>query len=151
MSEDKPQQHRPLRIDWKKDEAIPEDKDDVVEFDSDPEKHTDIAQNVESQRVKILDEDKGKDKDSKETGDAGIEDSITSRGSEMLKDHPRAMPGGLRGGTAYLDDALHRGGAKDKERGQVDDPSDEHEDEEFIKSFMEELDMIKEYYDSVHE
>ena len=129
---------------YQKDDELPEDKDAVVEFDSEPDDTTAVEQNRETDRIKELYDDEEKDR----PNDTGGTDMASPEGITGVSPNIRlAVPHSERG-TGYESDALHQGGSKDKERGQVDDPSDVHEDEEFVKSFIEELELVKEYYDS---
>ena len=130
---------QPPRIDWKKkDVDIPEDKDEVLEFDAEPDDQADVTQNGETERIKELDDEEENEKP-KDTGSAGD-----------------AAPAGVNVQLAYESggyesDALHEGGSKDLEQGEVIDPEDEHEEEEFVKSFLKDLEILKNYYEGEDE
>ena len=130
---------------YQKDEELPEDKDAVVEFDSEPDDTAAVEQNRETDRIKELydEEENAKPKDTEGT-DMASPEGITGVSPNIRLDVANNLY--ESGGTES--DELHQGGKKDLERGVVDDPSDEHEDEEFVKSFIEELELVKEYYDS---
>ena len=130
---------QPPRIDWKKkDVDIPEDKDEVLEFDAEPDDQADVTQNGETERIKELDDEEENEKP-KDTGAAGD-----------------AAPAGVNVQLAYESggyeaDALRQGGSKDLEQEDVDDPADEHENEEFVKSFLKDLEILKNYYEGEDE
>ena len=130
---------QPPRIDWKKkDVDIPEDKDEVLEFDAEPDDQADVTQNGETERIKELDDEDENEKPT-DTGSAGD-----------------AAPAGVNVQLAYESggyesDALHEGGSKDLEQGEVIDPEDEHEEEEFVKSFLKDLEILKNYYEGEDE
>ena len=153
---------QPPRIDWKKkDMDIPEDKDDVLEFDAETDKQADVTQNGETERIKQLDDEEENDKP-KDTGrsdmasPAGVNVQLAMPFGSAERQRRKkqgvtvqlAMPYESGG---YESDALRQGASKDLEQGDVDDPADEHDDEEFVKSFMKDLEILKNYYEGEDE
>ena len=113
--------NQPPRIDWAKGNKKMPREDGMSEFDGKPDADAAISQKDEERRIRRLkDSDDKADDEPKSTGAAS-----------------QAAPAGLNiqlgwesgGGES---DALHRGSSKDKEKGEVEDPNDEHGDEEFI-------------------
>ena len=127
---------QPPRIDWKKGNKEMPREDGYSEYDAKPDKMAAIEQDNETRRIKRLDDEKD-DEEPKDTGSAG-----------------QTAPAGLTvqlgwesGGSEV--DELHRSGDKDKTKGEVEDPEDEHEDEEFIRNIFKELDVSVEIMDEL--
>ena len=124
--------NQPPRIDWAKGNKEMPREDGVSEFDGKPNANAAISQKDEERRIRRLnDSDDKKDDEPKSTGSASL-----------------AAPAGLNIRLAwesggYESDALRSGSSKDKERGDVEDPEDEHEDDEFITTNKSLLRMIK--------
>ena len=100
------------RIDWdkKKDMTIPEDKDDVLEFDGEPSEQAAEAQDSITDRIKQLDDSDDSDKP-KDTGAAS--DAAPAGVNVQL-----AMPS-----AAVQYDSLGQGGSKDtKQYEEVEEP-----------------------------
>jgi hypothetical protein len=113
--------NQPPRIDWAKGNKEMPREDGVSEFDEKPNKHAAISQKDEERRIRRLGTTDDKNDDAPANGDLRL----------------RWESGG------YESDALHNGSSKDKERGDVEDPEDEHEDDEFITTNKSLLRMIK--------
>ena len=122
---------QPPRIDWKKGNKEMPREDGYSEYDAKPDKMAAIEQDNETKRIKQLDDEDDADKP-KDTGSAG-----------------QAAPAGLTVQLAWESggvesDELYRGGDKDKDQGEIEDPDDEHEDEKFIRNIFKELDASEE-------
>ena len=115
--------NQPPRIDWAKGNKEMPREDGVSEFDGKPNANAAISQKDEERRIRRLnDSDDKKDDEPKGTGAAS-----------------QAAPAGLNIRLAWESgghesDALRSGSSKDKEKGEVEDPADEHSDEEFISN-----------------
>jgi len=132
---------QPPRLDWKKkDVDIPEDKDEVLEFDAETDKQADVTQNGETERIKQLDDEEENDKPK----DTGRSDMASPAGVDVQLAMPYESGG-------YESDALRQGASKDLEQGEVIDPEDEHDDEEFVENFMKDLEILKNYYEGEDE
>ena len=111
------------RIDWARGNKEMPREDGVSEFDGKPNANAAISQKDEERRIRRLnDSDDKKDDEPKATGAAS-----------------QAAPAGLNIRLAWESgghesDALRSGSSKDKEKGEVEDPADEHSDEEFISN-----------------
>ena len=128
---------QPPRIDWKKGNKEMPREDGYGEYDAKPDKMAAIEQDNETKRIKRLDDEKD-DEEPKDTGGAN-----------------QAAPAGLTVQLAWESggvesDELYRGGDKDKDQGEVEDPEDEHEDEQFIRNIFKELDASEEIMDELN-
>ena len=113
--------NQPPRIDWAEGNKELNKEENPVKFEAKPNPNAAISQKDEERRIRRLnDSDDKKDEEPKATGAAS-----------------QAAPAGLNirlsawGSGGNETDALAQGGSKDKERGDVEDPEDEHRDEEF--------------------
>jgi len=119
--------NQPPRVDWKKkDDDIPDDKDDVMEFDAETDKQAAVAQNMETDRIKQLDDDDESEKP-KDTGRSG---ETAPAGVDVQLAYESG---------GYQSDSLHQGSDKDLEQGDVDDPEDKNKDDEFVENFLKSL------------
>ena len=130
--------NQPPRIDWKKGNKEMPKEDGYSEYDAKPDKMAAIEQDDQNKKIKRLDDEKDSE-DPKDTGSAG-----------------QASPAGLTvqlGWESGGDEAdeLHRGGGKDKlSEEPVEDPEDEHQDDDFIRKVFKELNVDSELMDELN-
>ena len=121
--------NQPPRIDWARGNKELEHEDNPVEFDAEPDEQAATSQKDEERRIRRLQENEDKkDNEPQGTGTASM-----------------AAPAGLNISLSEWEsgpssDELMGGSDKDKEHGELQDPDDEHEDEDFLEELIKDLD-----------